>query len=122
MIDDGCFDKLCSECPHLEKCLKDVPWFPEPPKRVRIYYYRKFPLNTKSVARPSRWGNPYKLGSYTLEESLKEYRKWLKDRLEKNPDFLKPLLGFDLGCFCKLTNDCHADIILEILYGRKENV
>ena len=92
-------------------------------KRVQLRYYKKNPPNTKNVSRASRWGNPYKLlahgGGFTLESSLKAYRYYIAIKLDKDPDFLKPLIGFDLGCFCDLDSPCHADILLEFL-GEEE--
>ena len=87
------------------------------PKRVKIQYYKKFPPNTKRVARPSKFGNPFPLSDHSLERSLELYREWLDEKLELDPNFLNELKGYNLGCYCKLENDCHADIILEKLYG-----
>lgn len=89
------------------------------PKRVQIHYYKPNPPNTKRVSRPSRWGNPYKLNEYTLEESLKAYKYWLGHKLIHEPHFLDPLKGYNLGCFCKEGEPCHGDIILEFLEGTK---
>ena len=91
-------------------------------KRVQIGYYTKDPPNTKRVSRPSRWGNPFPLSEYSLEESLKLYRQWLGKKLEENPKFLDPLRGFDLGCFCKLNSPCHADIILDKLSKNLDSI
>ena len=88
-------------------------------KRVEIKYYQKLPENTKKVSRPSRWGNPFKLkqhgGDNTLEESLLKYELWLVGKIQRNPDFLAPLIGYNLGCFCRLDSPCHADILLKHL-------
>lgn len=84
-------------------------------KRVKRKNYReKLPENTKFVGRPSRWGNPYKVGPghYMLNESLRLYRTWLKEKLQSDPDFLEPLRGKDLACYCDLDVHCHADILL----------
>ena len=85
-------------------------------KRVQIFFYKKNPPNTKRVARPTRWKNPYKLrehgGIYTRAGSLRLYAKHLDKMLNNDEDFLLPLVGYDLGCFCPLNLDCHADILL----------
>jgi len=90
-------------------------------KRVqRKGYYDKLPPNTKLVARPNKkYGNPFSLKEYTLEESLRLYREWLDKKLQENPDYLKPLKGFDLACYCKLDQKCHADIILKMLLFKR---
>lgn len=89
--------------------------------RIKLNYYQKMPENTKNVTRVSRWGNPFKLikhgGTYSLMKSLYEYECWLRKQLKNNPDFLKPLIGFNLGCYCNLDSLCHADILLEYLKG-----
>ncbi len=86
----------------------------------RVQYKRgdKLPPNTKLVTRRTRWGNPYKVipwGPYVLEESLSLYRKDLIAILKNQLGFLEPLRGFDLACACPLYQDCHADIIMELL-------
>ena len=85
-------------------------------KRVqKVGYYDKLPPNTKLVCRPSRWGNPYRLGEHTRGEAIRLYRVWLDDQLKINPHFLDELIGHDIACFCKLKEECHADVILERL-------
>lgn len=83
----------------------------------RVYFNRykgeKLPENTKLVGRGSRYGNPYTVLSYGREAALELYKIWLQDRLRDNPDFLLPLRGKNLACSCKLTEDCHADILLQ---------
>lgn len=88
-------------------------------KRLKIKPYKKLPKNTKNVARPSRWGNPFKLkkhgGNYSLKESLALYTIWLDNNLKKNPHFLQPLIGYNLGCYCNLDEPCHASILLKYI-------
>lgn len=62
----------------------------------------------------SKWLNPYKVSKkdYTLEESLKLYRKHIIDNnLIKD---LHELTGKNLGCFCDQKNDCHAKVLVEL--------
>jgi len=85
------------------------------PRRVRARRDRNYRL----VTRPTPWGNPYPVephGPYTREESLGLYEQWLEAWLEKDPDFLEPLRGYNLGCTCPLDLACHADILLRRLY------
>lgn len=90
--------------------------------RKKNYYDNEWKKNPNAVyvGRPSKWGNPYPVSGpystrYNLEESLTLYRIWLKQKLEKDPDFLESLRGKDLVCFCSLDQPCHADIITEYL-------
>ena len=66
------------------------------------------------VGRPSKWGNPFKIGrDGTREEVIKKFRQML----DKNPDLVweaqQELRGKDLVCWCAPL-PCHADILLEI--------
>jgi len=74
----------------------------------------------KYVGRPSRWGNPYKIGKDgTREEVVELFRTYLESILDRDPWFLDPLRGKDLICWCA-PEGCHADILLE--YANKEEV
>jgi hypothetical protein len=76
----------------------------------------KMPPNTVYVGRPTRWGNPFRIGiDGTREEVIEKYRKWLKEKLKNDPAFLEPLRGKDLACWCPLNVPCHADIIIKFL-------
>jgi hypothetical protein len=76
----------------------------------------KMPPNAVYVGRPTKWGNPYKIGvDGNREEVIAKYREWLKKKLEEDPTFLDPLKGKDLACWCPLNKPCHADVILEFL-------
>lgn len=85
-------------------------------KRVKIYRTKPDPPNTKRVCRPSRWGNPFIIGEHPLDEILIKYEKKIREKLQENPEFLDPLIGYNLGCYCNLDSPCHADILLKILY------
>ncbi|MCB9832108.1 MAG: DUF4326 domain-containing protein [Planctomycetes bacterium] len=74
--------------------------------------------NYKAVHRPTRWGNPFPVEEHGRDEAMRLYRAWLNKRLAEDPYFLEPLRGFNLGCFCSPEVACHADIILEKLYGQ----
>jgi Domain of unknown function (DUF4326) len=65
----------------------------------------------------SKFSNPYKVGKkegeYSLEESLRLYRKHLrKSGLIKEIEELK---GKTLGCFCDQKGPCHAKILANLL-------
>ncbi|HYC76074.1 MAG TPA: DUF4326 domain-containing protein [Planctomycetota bacterium] len=84
------------------------------PRRVVARRDRDYRL----VARPTRWGNPFPVETWGREESMRRYAAWLDERLRVEPDFLEPLRGYRLGCFCPAGVPCHADEILRRLYGR----
>jgi len=75
----------------------------------------RMPENAVYVGRPTKWGNPFKVGvDGDLGEVLRKFRRDLVERLKLEPDFLEPLRGKDLVCWCPLTRLCHANILLEL--------
>jgi hypothetical protein len=51
------------------------------------------------------------------QEYVQNHRERMRyDRFGEDPDFLEPLRGHNLGCFCSLDLPCHADVMLEFLY------
>lgn len=86
------------------------------PRRVQARHAK----NYKAVHRPTKWGNPFPItATRTRAQSLRRYATWLRRRLAEDPAFLEPLRGFDLGCFCRLDEPCHADLLLDALYDRR---
>ena len=81
-------------------------------KRIKGWH---MPEGCVYVGRNSKWGNPFPLSNYTLEESLRRYREWLENKLKNNPSFLDELKGKDICCWCRIDRPCHGDIILEFL-------
>jgi hypothetical protein len=86
------------------------------PKRIqrkRTKGYR-MPDGAKSVARPSRWGNPYRVEDCESRAAcLEKFEAYVQRRLREDPDWLAPLRGYDLACYCALDEQCHADVLLE---------
>ena len=88
-------------------------------KLVRVQRKRnkgwRMPPNTVYVGRPSRWGNPYRVGGFpfggdegqTLEEAL-----WNYEHLFLAGKDLSELRAKNLSCWCPLERPCHADILL----------
>lgn len=75
------------------------------------------------VGRPSRWGNPFRLDEakigrqptgepWTPEHVRYWYKLWLRDQ-PCLPEFLAPLRGHDLACWCPASAPCHADVLLQ---------
>jgi hypothetical protein len=100
------------------------------PQRIQLSRakgWRK-PANTVVVARPSRWGNPYKVAAafdshgvsvpaITADVAVALYRERLEATLRQWPSAraaLAELRGKNLACWCKLTAPCHADVLLEL--------
>lgn len=113
------------------------------PKRIqqkRTKGWRK-PEGAVSVARPSKWGNPFTVsaaiehGYADTQEEGREvaagaFRDWLYGdtwAAGSGPDWdesrlrflaeLDEIVGKDLMCFCPLDQPCHADVLLELANG-----
>ena len=74
---------------------------------------KNIPSGAVYVGRPSKWGNPFKIGEHgTREQVIEAYRLWI---LRGNPlkDKLSELKGKDLVCWCA-PKPCHADVLLEL--------
>ena len=93
------------------------------PKRIKHALYKTLPPNTRLVARPSRYGNPFVIGENGMAraEAIAMFRRWLQGEL---PDYepekrqrllasLHELKGKNLACYCPLHEECHADVLLE---------
>jgi len=113
-------------------------------KRIQLKRTRgwRLPENAISVARPGRWGNPFKIGAdvddvpywivkqaghsifslaagakITRELAIAFFRVWAIKNLD-----LTPLRDKDyLACWCRLDESCHADVIIELLNEKKSS-
>jgi hypothetical protein len=59
----------------------------------------------------SKWGNPYKVPEYSLEESLRLYEIHVREKLLKD---IQELEGKTLGCFCDQTQPCHTKVLVKL--------
>lgn len=115
------------------------------PKRIQRKRNRGFclPLGCVYVGRPTKWGNPFRVGSrcaigvmgmtwsetitndprYTKIQDRAMAVEWFRRLIALNPfkeSALAQLRGKDLACWCPLTDKdgnlvpCHADVLLEI--------
>lgn len=100
----------------------------------------KMPPNTRSVARPGRFGNPFYVADTPkpkkpVEEPIRDGNwdiftdpMWCQTAAEAVEKFEEHVLhdkrlreiirtelrGFNLACFCSLNDPCHADTLLRI--------
>lgn len=100
------------------------------PKRIQRKRTKgwKMPEGAVYVGRPTKWGNPFRIGSpnaddcmicATAADAVACYRSELTTFAAFNFMGLKPgdieeLRGKDLACFCPLDQPCHADVLLEL--------
>lgn len=86
-------------------------------------------LNAVNVARPSKWGNPYKvapavecqgvtISEITQERAVAAYRERITrayDQWESTREAVAAeLKGKNLACWCKPGDPCHADVLIEL--------
>jgi hypothetical protein len=71
------------------------------------------------IGRPSKWGNPFKIGSDgTREEVIEKYKKWFMQQPEL-VNSVSELKGKTLGCWCK-PHSCHGDFLAELANNHNE--
>ena len=109
-------------------------------KPIRVQLRRtkgwRMPENTVKVARPTKWGNPYRIineEGFPLIEGPdgrcmntrgEDATNWhnchrhavalFRERCVDTLPNLEPLRGKNLACFCQLDEECHADVLLEL--------
>lgn len=97
------------------------------PHRIQLRRTKdwRLPPNTVVVSRPSKWGNPFRIGGSginTAAVAVHEFERFWKRRLRKctpNTRYrwrreLREIRGKNLACWCPLDQPCHADVLLEI--------
>lgn len=88
------------------------------PKRIQRKRKKGWmmPEGTVYVGRPSKWGNPFRVGRHypTATAAVRAFRVYAAHHAYFNPNWLEPLRGKDLACWCKLSDPCHADVLLEL--------
>jgi hypothetical protein len=79
------------------------------------------------VGRPTRWGNPYRVGdpdpmfvgnAMTAEDTVRMFEWYVEAHPRYAEAVQAELRGKDLACWCSLDQPCHADVLLEIANER----
>ena len=66
------------------------------------------------IGRPSKWGNPFKIGKDgSREDVIQKYRHWILANPMLMAQLTSELKGKKLGCWCK-PNACHGDVLAEL--------
>lgn len=85
----------------------------------------KMPEGAVYVGRPTKWGNPNRVGEYSWwlnreiesrEEAVRLFRlagPWATGANRGSLAAVEELRGKDLVCWCPLDEPCHADVLLE---------
>jgi hypothetical protein len=107
-------------------------------ERIRLRRSKgwRLPEGAVVVARPSRWGNPWKIGQgMTRAESVRRFEDYVRTRRDppkgwvdevgypSDEEIRRELAGKDLACWCPLPDEgepdhCHAAVLLRIAAGR----
>ncbi len=84
-------------------------------------------LEAVNIARPSRWGNPFKIGEPDAPDAaaaVAAFRELIGPQPENVvalymsiEDIRSDLAGKNLACFCKLGQPCHATVLIELANG-----
>lgn len=69
-------------------------------------------LAAVNVARPSRWGNPFRIAEYGRERAIALFEEQLV-KTDPSTD-LAILRGKNLACWCAPDERCHADVLLRL--------
>ena len=103
------------------------------PERIqlrRVKGWRK-PVGAVVVSRPSKWGNPFRVGDAVTGYPYSELCPVVADaetavrlfraRMEITAGLVvlarAELAGKDLACWCPVGSACHADVLLEFANG-----
>jgi hypothetical protein len=104
------------------------------PERIQLSRRKgwRMPENTVSVARPTKWGNPWTVQGYldagfrpsredavatcvfAFEAWMKGEKHWAHGCTQPAPPDPAELRGKNLACWCPLDQPCHADVLLEL--------
>lgn len=100
------------------------------PKRIRLRRGPGWtlPENAVIVTRPTKWGNPFRVGepynNYPAAQNhlqaVELFRRLVMDSAEYRLMARMELAGRDLACWCPLADpaggpvSCHADVLLEV--------
>ena len=98
------------------------------PKRIQCKRTKgwRLPAGAVYVGRPTKWGNPYKIGKSGVVNA--KHATWLfRQAIDRGYAIVnrRPvrvcslaeigrLCGKDLACWCPLDQPCHADVLLEL--------
>lgn len=90
------------------------------PKPQRIQRKRtagwQMPENTVYVGRPTVYGNEFDHRKLGRPDAVAQYRAWLEQHMHAHTYMeahVKTLRGKHLACWCRLDQECHADVLLE---------
>lgn len=91
------------------------------PKRIQRKRTRGWQMseNTVYIGRPSKWGNPFKIGrDGDREQCLALFKASLIKRMKVGEAVIeqikKELKGKNVACWCSVDQVCHGDVLLKL--------
>jgi hypothetical protein len=86
---------------------------------MKVFKMGSAPSACIYIGRGSRWGNPYVIGQDgDRDEVIAKFRAYAEVRLKHFPDWLEPLEGQNLVCFCAPL-PCHGDVLVSLIERSK---
>lgn len=76
----------------------------------------RMPAGAVFVGRPTKWANPYKVGTAvapTPEVAVALFREYLAQKPDLAEAARDQLKGKVLACWCRPGQPCHADVLVE---------
>ncbi len=113
---------VCVKVKNIKPEYKNLKEWMENPNNV--YIARKgivFIDNERFPKEDSIWANPYKIDANTSRiEAIEKYKIYITKKINDDVisrDLLLNLKGKQLGCWCKdkEENQCHGDILIELI-------
>lgn len=74
----------------------------------------RMPQDAIYVGRPTKWGNPWRVGALPAAEAVARYRAHVLADPVVLAAIRRELAGRDLVCWCRPDQPCHADVLIEI--------
>jgi len=96
------------------------------PRRIQLRRTTgwRLPDGAVVVARPTKWGNPYRIGDPGIDDratAVARFATLLAGRGDaadrpypSDAEIRTELAGKDLACWCPLDQPCHAQVLLEL--------
>jgi len=79
---------------------------------------RRNGISARSVARPSKWSNPFKVSEYGRAKALALFEAYIGQAIARGELDPAELRGFNLACWCKPDESCHADLLIRLAAQR----
>lgn len=82
---------------------------------MKVYNMKDAPDSAEYIGRPGPYGNPFIIGKDgNREEVIAKFAEYATAKLFNDSEWLEPLRGKDLACYCAPLA-CHGDVIIKYL-------